>query len=302
MKKLRLKSRTKRLFRIIVNTLYILVVGKKKSIVLNVSMEQIGSHVVSHNVGDDINYYLVKSLSGKTIFNYVDVLNVFRLRNIMCIGSIIDWMTTAESIVWGSGVRDDKNKLSVKPYKVLAVRGPLTRQYLLQNGVDCPAVYGDPALLLPKIYPPHTCLKKNKIGIILHKNDVGNIDVQKFIKRNDSVALIDIKDYQDWHDVVDNIQECELILSSSLHGIIISDAYGIPNVWIKFSDETFDGSFKYLDYLLSVGRSEREPLELSEQNMLFENLYKLKDSYSSISFDSKALLSVCPFALKKAFL
>ena len=72
----------------------------------------------------------------------------------MCIGSIMDWMTNNESYIWGSGVRDNTNKLKCKPHKVLAVRGPLSRQYLIDNGVDCPPVYGDPALLLPLITPP----------------------------------------------------------------------------------------------------------------------------------------------------
>ena len=51
------------------------------------------------------------------------------------------------------------------PQKVLAVRGPLSRNYLLENGVDCPDVYGDPALLFPKYYKPHI-YKKYKLGII----------------------------------------------------------------------------------------------------------------------------------------
>lgn len=155
MKNLRLKNRTKRLLRMLLNTTYMLLVGKKKSIMVNVSMEQIGNTVAHHNVGDDINFYLVQKLSGKKVFNLVDVLNVFSLKPVMCIGSVIDWMTTHDSVIWGTGVRDNSNELKTKPFKVLAVRGPLTRQYLLKNGVKCPEIYGDPALLLPNIYPPY---------------------------------------------------------------------------------------------------------------------------------------------------
>jgi pyruvyltransferase len=71
----------------------------------------------------------------------------------MVIGSIIGWMTNKDSIIWGSGVREPDNPLPAIPRKVLAVRGPLTRKYLISQGVECPEIYGDPALLLPKIYP-----------------------------------------------------------------------------------------------------------------------------------------------------
>lgn len=56
--------------------------------------------------------------------------------------------------MWGAGVIDDAKELPAHPKKVLAVRGPLSRKYLLDRGIECPAVYGDPALLVPKVYHP----------------------------------------------------------------------------------------------------------------------------------------------------
>lgn len=280
--------------RMAINTIYMLYCGKRNVILLNVSMEQIGNGVVHHNIGDDINFYLIKELSKKKVFNSVDVLNVFKLKNYMCIGSILDWMTKCSSIVWGSGVRDNTNTLRCKPQAVLAVRGPLTRLYLIDNDVECPQVYGDPALLLPLIAPPRNVKKTFKIGVILHKNDISNNHVREFVQLHHDVHIIDIMHYKNWYDVILQIQECEMVMSSSLHGLIISDAYHIPNVWVKFSDDTFDGSFKYLDYLKSVGRKEEEPLEILGE-ISFSAIYKLKESYSPIYIDLEPLLSVCPF-------
>lgn len=43
------------------------------------------------------------------------------------IGSILGWLTTPKSIVWGSGIIRDKDRIYSHPKEILAVRGPLTR-------------------------------------------------------------------------------------------------------------------------------------------------------------------------------
>ena len=171
-KQLRIKGRIIRLFRLIVNTGYMLLHKRADEIVLNVSMNLLCNKVFHSNIGDDINYYLIKELSHKRIFNYWDFLNLRMQPYFMVIGSIIGWMTYKDSIIWGSGMREPDNPLPAIPRKVLAVRGPLTRKYLISQGVECPEIYGDPALLLPKIYPPPFVNKKNQIWVILNKNDM----------------------------------------------------------------------------------------------------------------------------------
>ena len=52
--------------------------------------------------------------------------------------------------------------------------------------------------------------------------------------------------------LLDEICSCEQIASSSLHGLIISDSYKIPSVWIKFTDKLKGGSFKFNDYFMSI--------------------------------------------------
>lgn len=266
----------------------------KDKLLLNVWMQLCHDDVIHSNFGDELNYYIVKSLTNKSLFNQSSVL-VKNKENFLVIGSIIETHTNSESVIWGSGAMfGGERPLREKPKRVLAVRGPLTREYLLSQGVDCPEIYGDPALLLPRIYSPQI-EKKYKLGIIPHYVDFNSKYLSEI--RNDSaVKIIKLRGYEDWNRVIDEILECEFVVSSSLHGLIISDAYGIPNKWIKLSENISGGSFKYLDYFMSVGKSELEPL-LIEHTVSVEELVAYKEQYTPIVWDAEKLLSVSPFKL-----
>ena len=57
-----------------------------------------------------------------------------------------------------------------------------------------------------------------------------------------------------WNEVIEKILDSEFVISGSLHGLIIAEAYGIPARYMRLSDR--EPLFKYLDYYLSTGRSE----------------------------------------------
>ena len=70
-------------------------------------------------------------------------------------------------------------------------------------------------------FTPPFVNKKYLIGVILHKNDLGNSIIKEFIERERNKARqIDIKHYKDWRQVIKEIVECEMIISSSLHNLL----------------------------------------------------------------------------------
>lgn len=249
--------------------------------------------VMHANFGDDINFYLIKALTGKRIFNYRNVYFQGKDENFLCIGSIINACSNSNAVIWGSGLMYGDRILEQIPKRVTAVRGEKTRQILIEQGIDCPEVYGDPALLLPIIYTPQ-CKKKYKFGLIPHYIDESSEGVANVTQALADCKVISMANYTDWHSVIDSICECECIVSSSLHGMIISDAYGIPNVWIEFSKNIEGDRFKYYDYFSSVDRTYLKPLDLLNENLL-SDICSIRDQYKSISFDKQGLLNAAPF-------
>lgn len=179
------------------------------------------------------------------------------------------------------------------------MRGPLTRRKLIENGIECPEIYGDPALLMPYLYKPN--IKKTfKYGFIAHYADYNLPQMQKIMKEHPEILYIKFRDYKSWKDVLDQICSCECIMSSLLHGLIISDAYNIPNVRVVLSKNILGGDFKYKDYFGGVGREYREPIEL-KYSIDLEHINRELMLYKPIVFDGKVLLSCFPFLDRNKF-
>lgn len=277
------------------NYLYCSIACKSDAIIVNGWLNIRFGRVVKRNFGDELNFYMLKELTGKQIIGYYDIPHLHASTDLLFIGSIVEEFTTPNSIIWGSGAISGEKPINHKPAKVCAVRGKLTRKYLIDQGISCPEVYGDPALLLPAIYTPRVS-KKYKIGLIPHVNDLSSDIVRKIISQREDIHLIRFDNYDDWHSVIDEINECESIISSSLHGLIISDAYQIPNVWVAISSNIKGGHFKFLDYFSAVNRTTNEPVRLTSINTIQETLRKIKD-YTPIQYNRSALIKASPFHL-----
>ncbi|MBW4360376.1 polysaccharide pyruvyl transferase family protein [Flavobacterium taihuense] len=248
------------------------------------------------NYGDVLGKYLVEKISNKKVVfawpKKFSILDWFAPIYVT-VGSILA-NVNHKCIVWGSGIIDQKTP--IKNAAFLAVRGPQTRNYLLTFGYKVPEVYGDPALLLPKYFNPKI-EKKYKYGFVPHYNDYKL--VQHWFEDNPDVLLFDMMTNDVESKTVEFLQ-CEKIISSSLHGIIIAHAYGIPAVWQKFSDKVFGNDIKYQDYLESVQLSfyqpeiQIRPYTYSEMENLFANLPSLPQK-QMIDGLCDGLMKVCPF-------
>lgn len=266
----------------------------------------------SPNFGDALSPWLVSKLTNATIIekqHYSSIrisfktliYNLLHLKlssikkilwpwenNFIAVGSVITY-GNSNSTIWGSGYMS-YSEHTIKPHKVLAVRGKYSAKKLFaEHRINC-ETFGDPALLLSLLIPPAP--KVYKIGIIPHWKEV---EFFKSTYGNDYL-IIDLRT-TDIEQIVSQITSCYCTLCSSLHGIIVSHAYNIPSLWIKMGNIGTDG-FKFYDYFSSVGINNYDGFS-TEIIRNFDEHFKKNSSLALPSIDianiQKGLLDCFPF-------
>ena len=104
----------------------------------------------TQNFGDSLNPILLNMLTGKKV---EWVKSYSPKEHYIVIGSILE-TATKDTIVWGSGFISEYKHCFEKPKKFVLLEDQKSREILINDGIECPEVYGDSALLLPKIYSP----------------------------------------------------------------------------------------------------------------------------------------------------
>ena len=240
---------------------------------------------LEQNWGDTVNPYIFKKITGVNVISSNSMFNFLKKPEILGIGSIIVG-DLSNYIIWGSGVISEKTTLLTKPKEVLALRGFNTLKKIREVGGDCD-VFGDPVLLFPEIYSAENSVKKYKYGIVPHFKDKSSIGIQKIHDlQNPEIKIIDIQ--SGIEDFVNDILSCENILSSSLHGLILAEAYGIPTCRLVFSEKLLGGDFKFYDYYSGVGITTMETVFLHDDISDLKNILN-KCSLKDLRFDSNAL-------------
>jgi pyruvyltransferase len=199
------------------------------------------------NVGDMLAPIIIEHYMGK---RPVFVPSYAKGKLLSC-GSIAEFIQDGDT-VWGSGLIQAMNLTKKMDVNILAVRGQLTAQRLSETGYEVPKVYGDPASLMPRIYYPMV-KRKYKMGYVPHY--VEKLEFLSLFGYHGLVfSIIDTPQH-----FIDTLLSCEQITTSSLHALILADAYGIPCHYLQVTDKIIGGYFKYEDYI--SGRGSEDKLE-----------------------------------------
>ena len=161
------------------------------------------------------------------------------------VGSVLHFARDND-VIWGAGVNGKvpADNYLFRSLDIRAVRGPLTRDFLLDRGMRVPDTFGDPALLLPRLVPDlfaGTARDQNPITVVPNFND--------FPAYADEPNVLDPR--APLEVCLRRIAASKLVVGSSLHGIVIAESLGIPARVIKSGAEH---PFKYEDYYRGTGR------------------------------------------------
>jgi pyruvyltransferase len=231
----------------------------------------------TNNLGDLANIYIGLS------YNYTKfkpiVCNTIQNNSIFLIGSILRFCGS-NNIIFGSGLKDSTESIKVGNNKLYCVRGKLTKNELLKNSN---LLMIDPGLLIRKLYIPRIIPTKKKLLIIPHYNhkllfnketseyDILNIqfnanDYSFIIKANYTSNDDKKKLLQIFNSKFDIINSYDLILSSSLHGLVFAHAFNKKTIYFEINDFKNEPVHKYNDYY-SIYNMTVQPVKINKTDI-----------------------------------
>lgn len=256
------------------------------------------------NFGDALNLCLLQTLFGVDI-RYEDIKKC----DCVCIGSLLQLLVVpplsfrnkikrffAHRIaIWGTGFINQApefpHTLSRKT-RIYALRGKISlarmQKYTKRRLRN--VVLGDPGLLANRLIDTKKIEKKYKLGIIPHyvdKNNplLDNINVEQSV-------IIDVQ--KPVMEVLVQIAQCENIISSAMHGLIVADSLGIPNARMVLSNKIVGGDYKFQDYYSAFDMAMPPPLIMTPDTHV-TNVDFIKQEYR---VSSEKIEQICQKLLK----
>ncbi len=215
--------------------------------------------------------------------------NVARARqeraSIAAVGSILEHLPDDYSgIIWGSGLTEG-NPRRFENAHVVALRGHLTRKFLGVGEVPL----GDPGLLVSDYLDTGNGREKRPgtatVRHFLHAEEPFSV-----APRHESYS-VDVTGTPD--EVVGQISKAARVLTSSLHGLVVADAFGVPAAWYRERGDSLVTSFKFQDYesVVTPGWSRRVEFDVLEEARVDEVFRRADlDSVRNAQADLRASL------------
>lgn len=218
------------------------------------------------NMGDQLNRLVLDRIFGYEVEAVApEEAEVFGIGSHLSLLAKVDPARKPPVSVWGTGFISKLSTTARIPTTGIdyrAVRGELSRRVLegkLGRPLDVPT--GDPGLLASRLFT-ESVPKAHHLGIIPHFRERDDPQFRELARLSDDSVVIDLTG--DPLSVIREIASCEQVISSSLHGLIVADSFGIPSLHVKVTDQVNGDGFKFADYYSAFG-VDHYPYDLNEK-------------------------------------
>src|SRR5690606_13580125 len=109
---------------------------------------------------------------------------------------------------------------------------------------------GDGGIITPYLFDK-PFEKRYQVGVVAHMDEQNHPTFKRVMEYHKGSVFINLR--HDPIEVIKQIAECEIIISSSLHGLIVADSFNIPSQWIIVTDALKGDGFKFADYYSAFG-------------------------------------------------
>lgn len=204
-----------------------------------------------NNFGDELSRIIVERAGNRNV-----IQSSLEECDLVAIGSVLNRFSQPKILsardkvlnIWGSGFMRPIPMSTQLDVNILALRGPISGELAAQE--QC--CFGDPGLLSSRFIDTGT-EKKNRWGIVPHFTERKSPFFKDLCDRISDCIIVDVTN-PDVETVIRQIASCDLIVSTGLHGLIVADSFGIPNVWAQFGEIDQGRELKFKDYFASVER------------------------------------------------
>lgn len=226
-------------------------------------MLQLAYYTAVSNIGDRANGDLIERITGRPVMQARTPYEP----HVLGMGSTLS-SATAESLIWGTGMLEVAEAPDLRPDQILALRGEGSRRALEERGVSCPEVpLGDPGVLAGSVLGIAPAAKKtHTIGLVPHYVD-WNSELFTRLDQEDGTRRIDVREGSLARFLAD-MSACEVVVSSSLHGLVFAESLSIPAVWVEASGKLSGGRFKFDDWFSTCMRRPTEPVPTDLRTVL----------------------------------
>ena len=202
---------------------------------------------VLHNFGDELSPHLVSLVSGRPVeWSPVETCDL------IAVGSVLEHVLRSRAgvapAIWGCGFISADRILPCENLTTCAVRGWLSAA----------RVGGNPALGDPVRCSPGTWLRRHAIAAESVWSRTTETSSTHWFKTSPSSFATARSSHRCSTHVTcsHRSRSCDVVLSSSLHGLIVADSMGVRNCWVELSGAVIGAGYKFR-YLPQLLRNRR---------------------------------------------